>query len=212
MTPRALHRLALFDVVGMALYVQWYIWDLQFRAPRSWMVFPLWLAASFLLHRDTPKSLGWRADNLWPATRNALLVFAIFSAALAITAFALGTIHPLPPNSFSPRRLWLYFAFCLLQQVGLQSFFNNRLTALISRRWFSSVLAGIIFGISHWPNPVLVPVTIVGGTAMAWLFARERNVIPLAVGQALLGALVWACFPLEWHHRMRVGPGYFRPF
>jgi len=28
---------------------------------------------------------------------------------------------------------------------------------------------------------------------------------------ALIGALVWACFPLEWHHRMRVGPGYFRP-
>jgi hypothetical protein len=55
---------------------------------------------------------------------------------------------------------------------------------------------------------VLVPLTFVAGTAMAWLFARERNILPLALGQAILGALVWWAFPLAWHHSMRVGPGY----
>jgi len=44
---------------------------------------------------------------------------------------------------------------------------------------------------------------------MSWLFARERNVLPLALGQAILGSLIWWAFPLAWHHSMRVGPGYY---
>jgi hypothetical protein len=44
---------------------------------------------------------------------------------------------------------------------------------------------------------------------MTWLFARERNIIPLAIGQAILGMLVWWAFPIAWHHGMRVGPGFY---
>jgi hypothetical protein len=47
---------------------------------------------------------------------------------------------------------------------------------------------------------------------MAWMFARERNILPLAVGQALLGSLVWWAFPVAWHHMLRVGPGYYSPY
>jgi len=68
---------------------------------------------------------------------------------------------------------------------------------------------GLLFGALHWPNPVLVPLTFIGGVVMCWLFARERNILPLVLGQALLGALVWWAFPLAWHHSMRVGPGYY---
>ena len=68
---------------------------------------------------------------------------------------------------------------------------------------------GLLFGVLHWPNPVLVPLTFIGGVVMCWLFARERNILPLVLGQALLGALVWWAFPLAWHHSMRVGPGYY---
>jgi hypothetical protein len=44
---------------------------------------------------------------------------------------------------------------------------------------------------------------------MCWLFAKERNILPLFIGQTILGALVWWAFPLAWHHSMRVGPGYY---
>jgi hypothetical protein len=57
----------------------------------------------------------------------------------------------------------------------------------------------------------MVPLTFLGGTAMAWLFARHRNIIPLAVAQAILGSMVWWTFPVRWHHFLRVGPGYYRP-
>jgi len=207
-----LRKLAGLDAVGIAVFVPVFIWRLQSSAPRSWLAFPIWMAASFLIHRDTPQSLGWRGDNLWPAAKQALFALAAFTPILLGIGWAVGTLRHLPSFSFSLRRLWLYFAFCLLQQVALQSFLNNRLLALVRNPWISSLLAGGIFAICHWPNPLLVPTTFIGGTTLAWLFARHRNVLPLAFGQALLGMLLWACFPVEWHHRMRVGPGYYNPF
>ncbi len=44
---------------------------------------------------------------------------------------------------------------------------------------------------------------------MAWLFARERNILPLAALQVILSLLVWWAFPIAWHHGLRVGPGYY---
>jgi hypothetical protein len=54
-----------------------------------------------------------------------------------------------------------------------------------------------------------VPLTFLGGIAISWLFSQERNIIPLALGQAIVGNLVWWAFPVTWHHGMRVGPGYY---
>ena len=85
----------------------------------------------------------------------------------------------------------------------------NRLLQGIRSREAASFVGGLLFGALHWPNPVLVPLTFIGGVMMCWLFARERNILPLVLGQALLGALVWWAFPLAWHHSMRVGPGYY---
>jgi len=208
-SPAALRWLAFFDVVGVPLLIACYIWRLQFTARYSWVILVLWLTVSFLVHRDTPKTLGWRADNIWPATRQAAVFFGVCAIVLIAMGFALGMPSRLPPHFISFRRLWNYFAFCLLQEVALQSLLNNRLMALVENRWLSSLLAGAIFGALHWPNPVLVPVTFVGGVGMAWLFAQQRNIIPLAVGQAILGSLVWWVFPVSWHHGLRVGPGYY---
>jgi membrane protease YdiL (CAAX protease family) len=68
-----------------------------------------------------------------------------------------------------------YLAFCLLQQVGFNSYLTNRLLAATESPLRATLLAGVIFGALHWPIPVLVPLTWIGGTAMSWLFARERS-------------------------------------
>ena len=150
---------------------------------------------SFALHRDTPKTLGWRADNLWPATRQAMLVFgAMIVGLVAIGAGLRAPLH-LPPNLISWHRLWSYFAFCVLQQVLLNSLVHNRMLSLVTRQWFAAILTGLIFAACHWPNPVLVPLTLIGGIAMAWMFGRYRNIIPLAIGQAILGSLIFWAFP-----------------
>jgi len=199
----------LSEALGFALFVFAYIWRLQASAFNSWKVFPVWLVLSFLLHRDTPKTLGWRGDNLWSAIRRAALVFVILGATISVAGLLLGAPHRLPSHLIDPRRFLGYLSFCLLQQIGLQSFLMNRLLATFGKSVYAVPLAATIFALLHWPNPVLVPLTFLGGVAFCWLFARERNIIPVVVVQAILGSLVWWAFPLAWHHAMRVGPGYY---
>jgi len=209
MTPRVERWLSLADVTLLPAFILWFIWQLQFTARWTWMIFIVWLLASFALHRDTPKTLGWRADNLWPATRQALVVFAALCAALVLIGLATGASHQFPPNLLTWRRLASYGAFCLLQQVALNSLLHNRMLSLVRNPVVAALATGAIFAACHWPNPVLVPLTFVGGTAMAWMFGRVRNIVPLAAGQAILGSLVIWAFPLGWHHHLRVGPGYY---
>jgi hypothetical protein len=210
MTPGAKRALALVDVVGLPIFILAFIWRLQFTTNWAWLGFVVWMIASFAIHRDTPSTLGWRADNLWPATKRAAVVFAVLASALFLTGIVLRAPWHVPEHLVKLNRLWSYFAFCVLQQVALNSLLMNRMIFLVSRRWLAAGLTGVIFAACHWPNPVLVPITFIGGTVMAWLFARERNIVPLAVMQALLGTLAWWAFPLAWQHHLRVGPGYFR--
>lgn len=199
----------LLEALAFPAWVALYIWRWQEASPKTWIVFPVWLLLSFAAHRDTPKTLGWRADNLKAATGRGAPVFLLFSLAIGIAGVALGALHRTPTHFVVPSRFVGYFAFCLLQQIGLQSLTTNRLLKGLRSQELVAFVAGLLFGALHWPNPVLVPLTFIGGTAMCWLFARERNILPLVLGQAILGGLVWWAFPLAWHHSMRVGPGYY---
>ena len=207
MNPLPKRWLSLADVMLLPAFTMWFIWRLQFTARGTWVIFVAWLVASFLLHRDTPKTLGWRADNIWPATKQALAVFGLMAAGLVITGSLLGASRHVPPGLISS--LGGYLAFCVLQQVALNSLLQNRMLSLVKNEWAAAGLTGAIFAACHWPNPVLVPLTFLGGAGMAWMFGRVRNIIPLAIGQALLGMLVGWAFPMAWHHHMRVGPGYY---
>lgn len=199
----------LVEALAFAAFVGMYIWKWQAEKPKTsaWVML-VWLVLSALARRDTPKTAGWRADNLWPATKRAFLFFAPASMAVCVAGLFLDMLHRLPVHLIDPRRFVGYLAFCVMQQVALNSFLTNRLLTYFERPWPTAIVAGCVFAALHWPNPVLVPLTLVGGVAMAWLFARERNILPLALGQAILGALVWWALPLAWHHSMRVGPGY----
>jgi hypothetical protein len=201
--------LTVLEALAFSVLVALFIWRWQAAHPLTWVIFPVWLAASFLLHRDTPKTLGWRADNLWPATRKGLLMFGAFVVAVCGAGFALGALHHLPEHLIDYRRFVGYFAFCLLQQVAVNSYLMNRFLFSVHQPILAALLASVIFAGLHWPNPVLIPVTLIGGFGMCLLFARERNILSLTLGQAILGGFVWWAFPVAWHHSMRVGPGYY---
>jgi hypothetical protein len=197
------------EVFGLAVLIGVYIWKVQSVHPGAGLVLWLWFCASVLLHHDTPKTLGWRADNLMAATRQGLPVLFVLVPVIGIAGAVFGAYHRVPAHFLAINRFLKYAAFCLLQQTALNSYSMNRLLSADFSRVGASLLAGTIFAALHWPNPVLVPLTFVGGVVMAWLFARERNIIPLTLGQALIGALVWWALPAAWHHGMRVGPGFY---
>jgi hypothetical protein len=200
--------LALLDVTGLPLLTVWVIWREPPAVSRLWIALPIWMLASFLIHRDTPKTLGWRADNFLPALWRATIILGPMALALVLFGLAMGMEFP-GLAALVPKHFWNYFAFCLLQQVALNSFLTNRLIYLTERRTLAIFLAALIFAAFHWPNPVLVPATLVAGLPMAWLFTRERNILPIAIWHMVLGmALGWA-FPIAWHHAMHVGPGYY---
>lgn len=201
--------LGLAEPLALSAFIAWYIWQLQTTLFFSWLVFPVWMLASFVAHGDTPKTMGWRADNLWPATKRSAIVFGACIAGLLLTGILLGALRRAVPHLIAPRHFFSYVAFCLLQQVALNSYLTNRFLGVVSSPALAALLAGTIFSALHWPNPVLVPLTFIGGAVMAWLFARERNIIPLAIGQGILGTLVWWAFPAAWHHSLRVGPGFY---
>jgi hypothetical protein len=209
MKPSTVRLLNLVEPLAFSAFVAWYIWRLQAVYFLAWLVFPVWMLASVVAHGDTPKSLGMRADNLWSATKRSLIFFAPCIVGLCLVGILLGALHRPVPHLIAPDHFLRYMAFCLLQQVGLNSYLTNRLLGATDRPASATLLAGTIFAALHWPNPVLIPLTFIGGVAMAWLFVRERNIIPLAVGQGILGTLVWWAFPFAWHHAMRVGPGFY---
>jgi len=201
--------LTIVETLVFSAIVAMFIWRWQAAQPRSWIIFPVWLTISFLAHRDTPKTLGWRADNLWPATRQGLVFFFSSVAVVCVAGLILGALHHLPARLLDERRFVGYFSFCLLQQVAVNSYLMNRFLAAVETPWASALMASAIFSAVHWPNPVLVPITLIGGFGMCLLFSRERNILPLTLGQAILGGLIWWAFPISWHHAMRVGPGYY---
>lgn len=208
-TNKTSRLLPLVEVFAFATIIAWFIWELQDSVRYAWLVFPVWLIASFILNKDTPQTLGWRADNLWSATKRASIVFVPCVFAIVVVGSLVGGEHHTLLHVLLPSRFFGYMAFCLLQQVGLSSLVTNRLLAATDSPRGASFIAGLLFALLHWPNPVLVPLTFVGGALMAWLFWKDRNILPLTVWQTILGSLIWWAFPIMWHHSMRVGPGFY---
>jgi hypothetical protein len=197
------------EVLAFSALIGVYIWKLQLVHPATGFLLGIWFFGSVLLHHDSPKTLGWRGDNLFTATRVGLPLLGVLVGLACIAGAFFGAYHRMPVHFTTINGFLKYGAFCLVQQTALNSYSMNRLLSANLSRMSASVIAGLIFAALHWPNPVLVPLTFFGGVLMTWLFARERNIIPLTLGQALIGSLIWWALPTAWHHGMRVGPGFY---
>ena len=103
-----------------------------------------------------------------------------------------------------------YALWGTIQQYGLQGYFHNRLSRVISQPLWSCTINAIVFMSFHIPNPVLMVFTLVGGVASSMLFLQSRNLFVLGVFHGALGLLLSNVFPRDWMLNMRVGPGYFR--
>src|SRR5437763_14104011 len=100
--------LTVVEGVVFSAFIGLYIWRLQQSHPSSWLVFPIWLVISFVANRDTPKTLGWRADNLWAATRQGLTVFGAVIAGLFVAGLFLGALSRLPAPLIDRHRFFGY--------------------------------------------------------------------------------------------------------
>jgi hypothetical protein len=186
-----------------------YIWRWQFTYPRVWMILLAIVLASHILHRDRLVSMGLTFRGLRASAQFVLpLALALFLPAV-IYGIAHRDLLVLPPG----RRIFTSFAmygfWCLFQQYLMQSYFHVRLMSISTNRHLTSALVALMFGAAHIPNPILMMATTIGGFLLAEVFARHRNIFPLALAQTVGGFLLAALSPASLIHNMRVGPGYF---
>lgn len=103
-----------------------------------------------------------------------------------------------------------YLGNALWQQTLLCGYFYPRLRQEYNGNEAKAILVvGTLFALVHLPNPVLVPVTMIGGMLSAYFFQKTRNIYVLIVAHAILAVSVMYLLPDSWHHHLRIGPGYF---
>jgi hypothetical protein len=196
------------EVVLVYAGILTYIWRWQVTHPHAWMA--LWgvILVSHLLHRDTLQRLGLSLAGMRANAQVVLPIALAFYAPLLIFGVTRHALTFVPLNPHAAASLLGYGSWCAFQQYLAQSYFNNRLMEAVRSRHLSSLLVGIVFGSAHIPNPILMVATTVAGFIFAEIFARHRNIWPMALAQAVGGLLLAAVSPASLIHNMRVGPGY----
>jgi membrane protease YdiL (CAAX protease family) len=72
------------------------------------------------------------------------------------------------------------------------------------------VLAAVLFGAIHLPNPFLAPVTAVAALVWCRIYDRYPNLIPLALSHGLGTLAVRYAFDDAITGRLRIGASYLR--
>lgn len=201
--------LAAFEVPLIFGGIMLYIWRWQHSAPLAWIPLLVLVLVSHSLHRDTLRDLGLAATGMRASAQWVLPLAVLLYVPMLVYGFLHHRLTLISPTWQAPVSLLGYGIWCAFQQYLTQSYFNNRLMLVIRNRHVSSILTGILFGAAHIPNPILMVATLVAGFVFAEVFARHRNIWPLAFAQAVGGLLLAAVSPAAIIHHMRVGPSYF---
>jgi hypothetical protein len=153
----------------------------------------------------------WKKPFQPPPLEFAVLVVAVGSAIAAtvtLVAAEVGTLHGLSGARQPLLHAGMYITWAIVQQWIQQAFFFVRLERLLHRGVLASFAAAAMFGLAHVPNPVLVPVTFLGGWLLSELYRHHRSVLPLGIAHGLVGLALAVAVPDQINHHMRVGLGY----
>jgi hypothetical protein len=188
-----------------------YIWYFQAHFHSSWMILLALVLASHVVRGESVFRLGLRTAGFAECARRFTIPVVLIAAAGTIAGFAFDTVRHVSPLRVAGV-LTGYCFWALFQQYLLNGYFVNRIEASLATRYRYLVapMAGTLFAAAHLPNPLLMGVTLVGGTAAAAAYQRHRNLLFLALAHALIGTTIWLVIPDTVSHHLRVGPGMTR--
>lgn len=171
-----------------------------------------WISAAWFL--------GWALIGAWkaferglklPSFRVAFLLIiagVMVAGGLVALAGAMGTLHGLFGGKKPLVHASSYLLWAVIQQFIQQTFFLTRFEQLTRSRLHACLFAAGLFGLAHIPNPVLTPVTLLGGWLMSELYLRYRTVVPLGIAHGVVGMALAVSVPDSIQHHMRVGLSY----
>jgi hypothetical protein len=105
-----------------------------------------------------------------------------------------------------------YFVWALFQQLILNGYFANLLSEMTTSRAAASFFAGGIFSLIHFPNPMLMAITLLGGVSASYVFIgmKKRNLFVIALAHCLIAVTILRILPPSWHYSFVIGPGFWK--
>jgi membrane protease YdiL (CAAX protease family) len=191
-------------IVGAVLLQAWVFAD---RWPREMVLLPIGLIVALTIRHDFQHQEWGFAPRAFPGGLIRALAVTLLLGLLVLGAgAALGTLHDRRDflGGLWPLILWGGAQQWVLQTVVLRE--SQRATS----RDTGIVLAAVLFGAVHLPNPFLAPVTAFAGLIWCRLYDRYPNVLPLALSHALGTLAVVYAFNEPITGRLRIGAAYLR--
>ncbi|MFC1461546.1 lysostaphin resistance A-like protein [Verrucomicrobiota bacterium] len=131
---------------------------------------------------------GFRRANFVSALTVAVL-FAVPACAVMIWYGVWKGNWPIPATFWV--LLVVYPVWGLGQQFALQALITKNLRGMVSRVPMRAVAAGVVFSVSHFPNFLLMALTLPAGIAFTWIFEKKRNIWAIGLMHGLMGALAY---------------------
>jgi CAAX prenyl protease-like protein len=185
------------------------------EAPLQWYHVVLWSIAGCLpilanlIHGDHPRDSGLRVDNLAASALQVGGVTVSLGMVLVIVGLFFGGFDH-PTDAQRVLRMGAGFVVGgLVQQYALQAFVLRRLRQAGLPSVAAVTVAVLLFAAVHWPNWVLVGLTIGGGMAWCAIFLRRPNLLTLGISHGLLALLAYHALPRAWHWGLAIGPKFF---
>lgn len=199
------HAPLLALVAGYGLIVATVWTESALQRQLFWITAAFFFAATVIAFRGKPLELPRLGVTL-----SLVGIGALVAGAVVLVAAKLGTLHGLFGQSNVLAHASGYLIWALLQQYLQQCFFFVRIERVIQRGILASFTAAALFALVHLPNPVLTPVTFIGGWILSELYRRYRSALPLGIVHGVVGLALAVSIPDHALHHMRVGLGYLR--
>jgi len=192
---------------AIVIVVLSYTWLVEGHAARGFVYVPAALVVMLTIWHDLRHrewGFSWRA--LGPGLRLVLPVTLVLSLVILAAGAAMGTLHD--------RRDFLghlggLFVWGGAQQWVLQTVVLREAQRASSRR-AGIVIAALLFGAIHLPNPFLTAMTFGGALFWCWLYDRHPHVVPVALSHALGTLAILYAFDEAVTGRLRIGASFLR--
>ena len=192
---------------GIVASVLVYIWLIEGHVARSVVYIPAAAVVILTLWHDVRhREWGFSWPSLAPGVWCALAITLPLGLLFIGIGATIGTLHD--------RRDFLGSLAGLFVWGGAQQWVLQTTVLREAQRTWSRnrgiIVAALLFGAIHLPNPFLAIVTAGAGLVWCWLYDRYPNIIPIALSHALGTLAILYAFDERITGRLRIGASYLR--